>query len=40
MNRALLSGAVFKELEELRKDNEVLRSMIKVYQVNSMIYQW
>ncbi|XP_068724825.1 serine/threonine-protein kinase 31-like isoform X1 [Montipora capricornis] len=30
--RALLSGAVFKELEELRKDNEVLRSMIKVYQ--------
>lgn len=33
MSRATLSEAVIKDMEELRKGNEALRSMIKVYQV-------
>lgn len=33
MGRATLSEAVIKEMEELRKGNEALRKMIKVYQV-------
>jgi len=32
--RASLSEAIVNEMEELRKDNETLRSMIKVYQEN------
>ena len=33
MSRATLSEAVIKDMEELRKGNEALRNMIKVYQV-------
>ena len=31
--RTSLSEAMIKEMEEMRKDNETLRSMVKVYQV-------
>lgn len=32
-SRTSLSEAMIKEMEEMRKDNETLRSMVKVYQV-------
>lgn len=32
-SRTSLSETMIKEMEEMRKDNETLRSMVKVYQV-------